>query len=197
VATPTHAVTRSVHLALCFVVAIAAAPPLLAQVQQPTEDAQEVDYVIGPEDVLDIAVWDNTQLTRTVPVRPDGKISLPLLNDVKAAGLTPMQLRQCLMTALAPYIPTATVSVIVHEVHSFKVTVIGEVKTPGRYELKSQSTVLDVLAMAGGLTQYAERSRIVVLRRQGSGTRQIAFAFDKLGVQRNFDLAPGDIVLIP
>ena len=120
------------------------------------------------------------QLTRTVPVRPDGKISLPLLNDVKAAGLTPMQLTRFLTTALAPYIPMATVSVIVREVHSFKVTVIGEVKTPGRYELKSQSTVLDVLAMAGGLTQYADRSRIVVLRRQGSGTQQIPFAFDKL-----------------
>jgi len=203
---------RSLRIALSVVVLIASARPLLAGSQQLTESAQEVEYVIGPEDVLDIAVWDNTQLTRTVPVRPDGKISLPLLNDVKAAGLTPMQLRQCLMTALAPYIPTATVSVIVREVHSFKVTVIGEVKTPGRYELKSQSTVLDVLAMAGGLTQYAERSRIVVLRRQGGGTRQIAFAFDKLdtgnggarngsaakqGVQQNFDLEPGDIVLVP
>ena len=190
---------RSVHIALCFVVAIAAARPLFARVQQPTptNEEQETEYVIGPEDVLEILVWDNTQLTRTVPVRPDGKISLPLLNDVKAAGLTPMQLRECLITALAPYIPTATVSVIVKEVHSFKVTVIGEVKTPGRYELKSQSTVLDVLAMAGGLTQYAERSRIVVLRRQGSTTRQMAFAFDKQGVQHNFDLEPGDIVLVP
>ena len=204
--------TRPVRVALCLVVAFAAAPPLLASPQPPTESAQELDYVIGPEDVLDIAVWDNTQLTRTVPVRPDGKISLPLLNDVKAAGLTPMQLRQCLTTALAPYIPTATVSVIVREVHSFKVTVIGEVKAPGRYELKSQSTVLDVLAMAGGLTAYADRSRIVVIRRQGRGTRQIAFAFDKLdtgnggakngsaakqAVQHNFDLEPGDIVLVP
>src|SRR5215470_19909099 len=129
VAAATHTMRRSGHLALCFVVAIAAAPPLFAQVQQPTDEAQEVEYVIGPEDVLEILVWDNTQLTRTVPVRPDGRISLPLLNDVKAAGLTPMQLRECLITALAPYIPTATVSVIVREVHSFKVTVIGEVKT--------------------------------------------------------------------
>jgi len=203
---------RMVHIALFLVVAIANAQPLLAGPQEPPASGQEVEYVIGPEDVLDISVWDNTQLTRTVPVRPDGKISLPLLNDVKAAGMTPMQLRQFLTTALAPYIPMATVSVIVREVHSFKVTVIGEVKAPGRYELKSQSTVLDVLAMAGGLTEYAERSRIVVLRRQGSGTRQIAFAFDKLdtgnggarngsaakqGVQHNFDLEPGDIVLVP
>ena len=207
--------SRSVVIALYLLVAIVTTRPLLAGLpaQEPSESGgQGVEYLIGPEDVLDIAVWDNTQLTRTVPVRPDGKISLPLLNDVKAAGLTPMQLRQFLTTALAPYIPVATVSVIVREVHSFKVTVIGEVKTPGRYELKSQSTVLDVLAMAGGLTEYAERSRIVVLRRQGSGTRQIPFAFDKLdtgnggarsgsaakqGIQHNFDLEPGDIVLVP
>lgn len=204
---------RSALIALYLVVAIATGRPLLANLQEPPESAGRlgVEYVIGPEDVLDIGVWDNTQLTRTVPVRPDGKISLPLLNDVKAAGLTPMQLRQYLTTALAPYVPAATVSVIVREVHSFKVTVIGEVKAPGRYELKSQSTVLDVLAMAGGLTEYAERSRIVVLRRQESGTRQIPFAFDKLetgngaghgsaakpGSQHNFDLEPGDIVLVP
>jgi len=210
-----------VLIALYLAVAIATAGPLLAHPQDPSKSGdQMVEYVIGPEDVLDVAVWDNLQLTRTVPVRPDGKISLPLLNDVKAAGLTPMQLREFLTTALAAYIPMATVSVIVREVHSFKVTVIGEVKTPGRYELKSQSTVLDVLAMAGGLTEYADRSRIVVLRRQGTGTQQIPFAFDKLsigngavrnignggarngsaakqGIQHNFDVEPGDIVLVP
>jgi len=137
-------------------------------------------YVIGPEDVLDIAVWDNTQITRTVPVRPDGKISLPLLNDVQAAGLTPMQLRETLTTALAEYIPRSAVSVLVREIHSFKVAVIGQVKTPGRYELKDRATVLDVLAMAGGLTEYASRSRIVVLREEPDGTKQIPFPYDKL-----------------
>ena len=131
----------------------------------------EGDYLIGPEDVLDIAVWNTAEITRTVPVRPDGKISLPLVNDVQAAGLTPMQLRETLMTALAPYMPSPTVSVIVREIHSFKVTVIGEVKTPGRYELKSRSTVLDLLAMAGGLSQYAARGRIVVLRQDAGVAR--------------------------
>src|SRR3989442_4697324 len=86
------------------------------------------EYRIGPEDVLDIAVWNNTALSRTVPVRPDGKISLPLLNDVQAAGLTPMQLRDVLIKKLAEYTPTPEVSVIIREVHSFKVSVIGEVK---------------------------------------------------------------------
>ena len=163
-------------------------------------------YVIGPEDVLDIAVWDNTQITRTVPVRPDGKISLPLLNDVQAAGLTPMQLRDALTKALAEYIPRSAVSVLVREVHSFKVAVIGQVKTPGRYELKDRATVLDVLAMAGGPTEYASRSRIVVIREEPDGTTRIPFPFDKLteksrssktGGQQNICLHPGDVVLVP
>src|SRR5712692_6428234 len=112
----------------------AVAPSLSGQPQEEEEPVAE--YLIGPEDVLDIAVWNNTDISRTVPVRPDGKISLPLLNDVQAAGLTPMQLRDVLIKLLTSYIATPTLSVIVREVHSFKVTVIGEVKTPGRYELK-------------------------------------------------------------
>src|SRR2546427_12558563 len=92
-------------------------------------------YTIGPDDVLDIAVWNNTAISRSVPVRPDGKISLPLLNDVQAAGLSAMQLRDALTKKLAEYVPTPEVSIIVREVRSFKVSVIGEIKTPGRYEL--------------------------------------------------------------
>jgi len=169
--------------------------------QQAPASSGEGDYLIGPEDVLDIAVWNTAEITRTVPVRPDGKISLPLVNDVQAAGLTPMQLRQTLMTALAPYMPSPTVSVIVREIHSFKVTVIGEVKTPGRYELKSRSTVLDLLAMAGGLSQYAARGRIVVLRQDGGMARELPFPYDKLtgknAGSENFCLKPGDVILVP
>jgi polysaccharide biosynthesis/export protein len=165
----------------------------------PADAASE--YIIGPEDVLDIAVWNSPELSRAVPVRPDGKISLPLLNDVQAAGFTPMQLRDRLVQALASYIPSPTVSVIVREVHSFKVTVIGEVKAPGRFELKSRSTVLDVLAIAGGLSQYASRGRIVVLRQENGATREMPFPFDKViakgGAQENFCVKPGDIILVP
>jgi polysaccharide export outer membrane protein len=179
-----------------------ALPPSLA------ESCPASAYVIGPEDVLDIAVWDNAQITRTVPVRPDGKISLPLLNDVQAAGLTPMQLRETLTKALAEYIPRSAVSVLVREIHSFKVAVIGQVKTPGRYELKDRATVLDVLAMAGGLTEYASRSRIAVLREEPDGTTRIPVPFDKLtvknrangaktGGQQNVCLHPGDVVVVP
>jgi polysaccharide export outer membrane protein len=160
-------------------------------------------FVIGPEDVLDIAVWNNAEITRTVPVRPDGKISLPLLDDVQAAGLTPMQLRDALAKSLAKYIATLNVSVIVREVHSFKVTVIGEVKKPGRFTLKSRSTVLDVLAMAEGLTEYAARDRIVILREGPTTTRQVAFPYDQLTTKNgskhlgNFCLQPGDVILVP
>ncbi|HJU44091.1 MAG TPA: exopolysaccharide biosynthesis polyprenyl glycosylphosphotransferase [Vicinamibacterales bacterium] len=160
------------------------------------------EYVIGPADVLEIAVWQNELISRTVPVRPDGKISLPVLNDVQAAGLTPTALKQFLSKALTAYIQTPEVSVIVREVHSFNISVIGHVKTPGRYELTSRVTVLDALAMAGGLTDYADRGKILVLRRDGADTKQIPFAYDKLTPgngskgQSNFFVQPDDIIFV-
>lgn len=169
-----------------------------------TQATAAQEYVIGPEDVLDIVVWNNTAVSRTVPVRPDGRISLPLLNDIGASGLTPSQLREAIAKALTAYMSTPSISVIVREVHSFKVTVIGEVRTPGRYELKSEATVLDLLAMAGGLNEYAERDRIVILRRESGATKRIPFAYDRLTQKagsttgdENFCVRPGDIVLVP
>lgn len=163
------------------------------------QDANE--YRIGPEDVLDISVWNNTAISRTVPVRPDGKISLPLLNDVQADGLTPMQFRATLIKKLAEYLPAPEVSIIVREVHSFKVSVIGEVKKPGRHELRSRTTVLDVLALAEGFGEFAARGRIIILRPNGSTMTQIPFNYNKVvsanGGLENFYLQPGDIVVIP
>jgi len=165
---------------------------------------EQADYRIGPEDVLDIAAWNNAAISRTVPVRPDGKISLPLLNDVQAAGLTSMQLRDVLIKKLAEYMPTPEVSVIVREVHSFKVSVLGEVKKPGRHELKSRATVLDALAMAEGLGEFASRGRIVILRPDGNTLKRIPFNYNKVvsanganGELENFLLQPGDIVVVP
>src|SRR5438309_11288701 len=131
--------------------------PGLGSAATPAEDhgakptPAQGDYRIGPEDVLDIAVWNNASLSRTVPVRPDGKISLPLLNDVQAAGLTPMQLRDVLIKKLAEYTPTPEVSVIIREVQSFKVCVIGEVKRSGRRGRRSRAMGLDALALPVGL----------------------------------------------
>jgi polysaccharide export outer membrane protein len=155
-------------------------------------------YRIGPEDVLQISVWKNEPMSRTVPVRPDGKISLPLLNDVQAADLTALDLREVLTQKLAEYIPNPEVSVIVSDVRSFKVSVMGEVARPGRFELKSWTTVLDVLALAGGFTQYATRSRIVILHPEGATMKKIPFNYNKIaGEQENFYLRNGDIVLVP
>jgi polysaccharide biosynthesis/export protein len=166
-----------------------------------TQSAEIGDYRIGPEDVLDISVWNNSAISRTVPVRPDGKISLPLVNDVQAGGLTPTQLRSVLIKKLAEYIPSPEVSVIVREVHSFKVSVIGEVKKTGRHELKGRATVLDILAMAEGFGEFAGRSRIVVLRPEGKSMRQIPFNYNKVistnGGLENFFLQPGDIIVVP
>ena len=162
---------------------------------------KSIDYRIGPEDVLDIAVWHNEAMSRTVPVRPDGKISLPLLNEVQAAGLTPMQVRDALIHKLKEYMPTPEVSVIVKEVHSFKVSVVGEVKKPGRHELKSQATVLDVLALAEGFGDFGARGKIVVLRPAGETVTHIPFNYNKVlsnnGTMENFFLQPGDIIVIP
>jgi len=159
------------------------------------------DYKIGPEDLLDVAVWNNTAISRAVPVRPDGKISLPLLNDVQAAGLTPMQLREVLAKKLTDYMPTPEVSVIVKEVHSFKVSVLGEVKKAGQYELKSRTTVLDVVALAGGFTEFAARSRIVILRPNGTSVKRVSFNYNKAiapdASPEDLFLQPGDVVVVP
>jgi polysaccharide biosynthesis/export protein len=173
-------------------------PAAVSRVEPPPEDP---GYRIGAEDVLQVSVWNNEVMSRTAPVRPDGKISLPLLNDIQAAGMTPMELRERLMQRLTEYMPHPEVSVVVTEVRSFKVAVIGQVPKPDRYELRSAATVMDVLAMAGGFTDYASRSRIVVIRSSGDRTERIPFDYEKVRSgdpsQVNLRLRPGDIVLVP
>jgi polysaccharide biosynthesis/export protein len=192
----------TLRAALVLMVAMAAGS--LGAESRPTATGipeSPADYRIGPEDVLQISVWKNEALSRTVPVRPDGQISLPLLNDVAVAGLTPMQLRDALMRRLATYMPSPEVSVIVSEVKSFKVSVIGDVPKPDRYELRSSATVMDVLAMAGGPTEFASRGHIVVLRTSGQKVQRLPFDYDKVAAgdsrQENFLLRPGDIVVVP
>jgi polysaccharide export outer membrane protein len=178
---------------------IIAAP--LPKKPDPRSAEMTTAYQIGPEDLLDISVWKNVELSRVVPVRPDGKVSLPLVNDIQAAGLTPTELRDQITTKLAEYIPAPEVSVMVREVHSRKVAVVGAVKMPGRYEMKSPMTVLEAIALAQGLTDFASRDRIVVLRDVNGKTTQIPFNYRKIGddaaSQQNFFLRPGDIVVVP
>lgn len=162
--------------------------------------AATAEYLIGPEDVLDISVWKNPELSRKVPVRPDGRVSLPLINDIQAAGLTPSQLRDQLAKRLAEFVPSPEVSVIVSEVQSLKVAVVGAVKTPGRFMLKSPATVLECIALAQGLTEFANRERIVVLRQNNGSTQRIPFNYRKVSEgdeQDNFFVRPGDIIVVP
>src|SRR5262245_37283264 len=181
--------------------------PALAGAQAPVAASPERDagrstapdtYRIGPEDLLQITVWKNNEITRQALVRPDGKISLPLVNDVQAAGLTPLELRAELTRKLADYMPSPEVSVIVLGVNSFKVSIIGEVSRPGRYELKGWVTVLDALALAGGFTQFASRARIVILQSDGKTVKRIPFNYNKVAEgQENFYLRNNDIILVP
>jgi polysaccharide export outer membrane protein len=178
---------------LSFVIVV---PPSTAQAP---ETASPPDaYRIGPEDMLKISVWKNEAMSHIVPVRPDGKISMPLLNDVQAAGLTALELRGILTQKLVEFMPSPEVSVIVLDVRSLKVSVIGEIARPGRYDLKSWTTVLDVLALAGGFTQFASRSRIIILRPDGGAMKRIPFNYNKVAVeQENFYVRNGDIVMVP
>ena len=160
------------------------------------------DYVIGPEDVLQITVWKNDTLSRVVPVRPDGKISLPLLHDVQAAGLTSMQLRDKIAKALSEFMPHPEVSVILTDVRSFRVSVMGEVQRPGVLLLKSSTTVLEAIAMAGGFRDFASPSKIVVVRKDQNGsTQKIPFNYNKAvrtgEDQDNIYLKTGDVIVVP
>jgi polysaccharide biosynthesis/export protein len=159
------------------------------------------DYVIGPEDLLQISVWKNESLSRQLPVRPDGKVSMPLLHDIQAAGLTPMQLRDKIAAALAEFMPNPEVSVTVLEVRSYRVSVLGEVQKPGVLQLKAPTTVLEALALAGGFRDFASPSKIVIFRKDDSGqTQRLRFNYNRaVGAagEDNVTLRSGDVVVVP
>jgi polysaccharide export outer membrane protein len=196
---------RFFSLTVAFGIVVSTWTAVLAQEAKPMPAANGItdqeEYRIGPEDILQIFVWKNETLSRLVSVRPDGKISLPLLGDVQASGQTARELRDTLVKRYVEFIASPEISVIVNEVKSIKVSVIGEVPKAGRYELKSRTTVLDMLAMAGGFGQFASRSRVFVLRPEAGKMKRIPFNFNKAvsegGEQENFYLQPGDIVVVP
>ena len=160
------------------------------------------EYVIGPGDVLQISVWKNEALSRVAPVRPDGKISMPLLHDIRAAGLTAMQLRDKIARALAEFLPNPEVSVGLAEVHSLRVSVLGEVQKPGVLELQGRTTILEALAMAGGFRDFASPSKITVIRTDDQGqTQKIRFKYNRAvnnsPEERNLVLQAGDVIVVP
>jgi polysaccharide export outer membrane protein len=176
-------------------IAAAVAAPAIATVA-----VDPRDYRIGPEDVLDIQVWKNPDLSRDrVPVRPDGKVSLPLVNDIQVAGLTAEQLRAQLTQRLVKFLEAPEVSVIVREVHSIKVSVHGNVNMAGQYEVRSEATVLDMISRAQGFNTFADKGSIWVVRRTNGKEERLEFDYHdatrgKPGA--NFFVKPGDVIIV-
>ena len=157
-------------------------------------------YVIGCEDVLSIHVWREEALSRTVPVRTDGNISLPLVREIKAAGLTPLELEAAITERLKGFYENPTVSVIVTEANSFKVYVSGQVRKPDVYRLRTETTVLQVIAMAGGLTDWANPKKILVIRNENGKETRITVNYKKAMKGEpgsNVLLRSGDTVIVP
>jgi len=158
-------------------------------------------YVIGADDILTIVFWRDKEMSTEVAVRPDGKISLPLLNDVDAAGLTPEQLRERLTQVAGKLIEDPNVSVIVKTINSRKVFVTGQVGKPGPYSLSAPTTVLQLLATAGGVLEYAKSKNIRIMRTESG--KQVSYKFNYKDViegknlKQNIELKPGDTVIVP
>ena len=160
------------------------------------------EYIIGPQDVLEISVWRNPDLSRQVSVRPDGRISLPLIGDVMAVGRTTGALRDDITDKLKSYKENPTVAIVVQQVNSYFVYVQGAVGSQGRYPLLTKTTLIQALTLAGGLNPDAVRSRIVVFRMgssTGEKTERLIVSYDDIILRgaENFELQPGDTIVVP
>ena len=174
--------------------------PAAAEEQPPPPPPVPVDYTVGADDVLRISVWREPEMSVTLPVRPDGKISMPLLDDVQAAGMTPMQLAASLREKLKKYIADPRVTVVVTAMNSQRIYLLGEVMHPGPTSLLSGMTVLQALSSAG-FTQFANLKAIYVLRTQNGQQSKIPFnykdAIKGKGAQQYLVLKPGDTIVVP
>jgi len=210
--------SQSVWASVCFVLAFSAVLPLFAQSDATKKPAgqlqasigkqpsgslspQDPNYVIGPQDLIDISVWKEPDLSRSVPVRPDGKISLPLLNDIQAAGLTPTQLGAQITINLAKYVTNPQVTVIVSQINSQRIYILGEVARAGGYTLLPDMNVLQALSNAGGLTAFANSKKIYILRRDSGKQQKIPFNYKDVvsgkDPGQNIALEAGDTIVVP
>jgi polysaccharide export outer membrane protein len=159
------------------------------------------DYVIGPADQLSIVFWRDKDLSADVTVRPDGKISLPLLNEVQAAGYTPEQLRARLVEAASKYVEEPNATVVVKEINSRNAFITGNVLKPGPYPVSANMTVLQMIALAGGLQEYADDKNIVIIRIESGNTQYHNFNYrdvvKRRRIEQNIVLRPGDTVVVP
>lgn len=192
---------------LCLVLAasaFAAEEPAAQGGRQPAAASMDMfmpDYVIGPGDVLFISVWKNQELTKQLPVLPDGKISYALIGELQAGGVTVSALEKELRTRLAKYIPDPVLSVSVVQVNSMLVYVIGKVLNPGHFPLTGNVNVLQALAMAKGLNPFAKKDEIMIFRNEGGTTRIYEFHYDAVtagkSLEQNIMLERGDIIVVP
>jgi len=160
------------------------------------------DYIIGPSDVLAINVWKDTELTRTVTVRPDGKISLPLVGELEVGGLTALKVQRLIVQRLGDYISNPQVTVIVQEVKSQTYLIFGKVAKPGEYELGKPTTVLEAIATSGGFLEFAKASKVYIIRRQdGAPSETLHFDYKKVikgkNPEQNVELKNGDTIVVP
>ena len=172
--------------------------PVNAPVSKPHDDS----FVIGANDVLAINVWKEPDVSRSVPVRSDGKISLPLAGEVQAAGVTPLKLEQDIASKLQSYISEPEVTVIVQQINSQKFNILGMVNKPGSYSVTNSSTVLDAIAAAGGFRDFAKQKSIYVLRQNVDGTKsRMPFNYKDVvkgkSSEENIKLQPNDTIVVP
>ncbi|HTT17841.1 MAG TPA: polysaccharide biosynthesis/export family protein [Candidatus Sulfotelmatobacter sp.] len=171
-------------------------------VAAPTGKAHDNSFVIGVNDVLAISVWKEPDVSRSVPVRSDGKISLPLAGEVQAAGLTPLKLEQDIASKLKDYISEPEVTVIVQQINSQKFNILGMINRPGSYSLTNSSTVLDAIAVAGGFRDFAKQKSIYVLRQNPNGTEsRLPFNYKEVikgkNMAQNVKLQSNDTIVVP
>ena len=185
----------------------------LAQVQAPAATAESASsaraadvavppgYVIGPDDLLSIVYWKDKDMSSDAQVRPDGKISLPLINEITAAGLTPEELRRKITEESKRFMEDASITVVVRQINSRKVFITGEVNKPGPYPLTSPTSVMQLIAMAGGLREYANSKKIVIMRTENAKSVSLPFNYPAVtsgkNLKQNVELKPGDTVVVP
>ena len=197
-------------LALAVVITISALPGCTQRGLVPGSELESkssnMEFVLGPEDVLEVVVWRNQDLSRQVIVRPDGMISMPVIGDVQAAGLTADQLAERITTRLKEFKENPTVSVSVKEINSYNVFVLGEVLKPGKYQLKSYTTILQAISIAGGFTPYASRNKLQIVRHMTNGNGgwrevRLAMPYDDLikgqGDPEYLMIKSGDTIIVP
>lgn len=158
-------------------------------------------YVIGQGDMLEVFVWRNEQLSRQVTVRPDGKISLPLIQDLHAEGLTVLQLKDQITRRLEQYVQNPTVTVIVSQIGSYKISVLGKVVQPGVYSINTRTTLLEAISLAGGFTEWANKRKITVIRNEEGKNKKIRINYNKIvsgkDPSQNITLQRGDTIVVP